>query len=161
MCVCSVAKLCLTLCDPMDCSPPGSSVHGIFHARILEWVAISSSRGSCLPMDRAHVSCTGKQILYHWATWEAQWLLRPGLRCDTTCCLWIPWVKANHQPSQIQGVGKLIQPLDGMTCKVKLQRDVSRGKWTIHTISPKLTITFQYVFLSWQRFAFLMKVWKC
>ena len=44
--VCSVAQLYLTLCDLMDCSPPGSSVHGIFQARILEWVAISSSRGS-------------------------------------------------------------------------------------------------------------------
>ena len=40
------AQPCLTLCDPMDCSPPSSSVHGIFQARILEWVAISSSRGS-------------------------------------------------------------------------------------------------------------------
>ena len=38
-----VAQLCLTLCNPMDCSPPGSSVHGIFQARILEWVAISFS----------------------------------------------------------------------------------------------------------------------
>ena len=43
-CVC--VQSCLTLCDPMDCSPPGSSVHGIFQARILELVAISSSRGS-------------------------------------------------------------------------------------------------------------------
>ena len=41
---CSVAKSCLTLCDPMDCNLQGSSVHGIFQARILEWVAISSSR---------------------------------------------------------------------------------------------------------------------
>ena len=40
------AKSCLTLCDPMDCSSPGSSVHGSFQARILEWVAISYSRGS-------------------------------------------------------------------------------------------------------------------
>ena len=40
MCVCEVAQSCLTLCDPMDCSPPGSSVHGILQARILEWVAI-------------------------------------------------------------------------------------------------------------------------
>ena len=39
-----VAQLCLTLCDPMDCSPPGSSVHGLFQARILEWVAVSFSR---------------------------------------------------------------------------------------------------------------------
>ena len=46
-CVCVlVAQSCLTLCDPMDCSPPGSSVHGIFQARILEWVPISFSRGS-------------------------------------------------------------------------------------------------------------------
>ena len=42
----SVAQLCPTLCDPLDCSPPGSSVHGIIQARMLEWVAIFSSRGS-------------------------------------------------------------------------------------------------------------------
>ena len=45
-------KSCLTLCNPMDCSPPGSSVHGIFQARILEWGAIFSSRGSSRPRDR-------------------------------------------------------------------------------------------------------------
>ena len=45
-CSCLVAKSCPTLCDPTDCSPPGSSVHGILQARMLEWVAISSSRGS-------------------------------------------------------------------------------------------------------------------
>ena len=46
-----VAQLCLTLCDPMDCNPPGSSVHGIFQARVLEWIAISFSRGSSQPRD--------------------------------------------------------------------------------------------------------------
>ena len=46
-----VAQLCPTLCDPMDCSPPGSSVHGMFHARVLEWGAISFSRGSFQPRD--------------------------------------------------------------------------------------------------------------
>ena len=62
------------LCGPMDFSSPGSSVHGILQARILEWVAISNSRGSSPPRDRTHPSCifcTGRQILYHWATWEA------------------------------------------------------------------------------------------
>ena len=49
-------QLCLTLCDSMDCSPPGSSVHGILQARILEWVAISSSRGSSQPRDQTCVS---------------------------------------------------------------------------------------------------------
>ena len=48
-----VAQLCPTLCDPMDCSPPGSSIHGIFQARVLEWVAISFSRGSSQPRGPA------------------------------------------------------------------------------------------------------------
>ena len=67
-CVCSDAQSCLTLCDPMDCSPPGSSVHGTLQARILEWVVISSSRGSSQPRDQTYVSyisCIGRQILYH------------------------------------------------------------------------------------------------
>ena len=59
-----VTKLYLTLFNPMDCSLPGSSVHGISQARILEWVAISSSRGSSQPKDQTHVSCFGRQILY-------------------------------------------------------------------------------------------------
>ena len=58
-------------CDPMDCRPPGSSVHGISQARILEWVTISSSRGSSWPRHGTQVSCIGRQILYHWATREA------------------------------------------------------------------------------------------
>ena len=52
-----VSQSCLTLCDPVDCSLLGSSVHGIFQARVLEWVAISFSRGSSQPRDRTQVSC--------------------------------------------------------------------------------------------------------
>ena len=55
--MCSVAQLCLTLCGPMDCSLPGSSAHGIFQARILEWVAVSFSRGSSQTRDQTQVSC--------------------------------------------------------------------------------------------------------
>ena len=51
-----VAQLCPTLCDPVDCSLPGSSLHGILQARILEWVAISFSRGSSQPRDGTRVS---------------------------------------------------------------------------------------------------------
>ena len=50
-----VAQSCLTLCKPMDCSPPGSSVHGILQASILEWVAMSFSRGSSKPRDRTWI----------------------------------------------------------------------------------------------------------
>ena len=64
----------LTLCNPMDCSPPCSSVHGIIPARILEWAAIFSSRESSQTRDRTSmscVSCIGRQILYRCTTWEA------------------------------------------------------------------------------------------
>ena len=50
-------QLCPTLCSPLDCNPPGSSVHGILQARILKWVAISYSMGSSWPRDRTQVSC--------------------------------------------------------------------------------------------------------
>ena len=61
-------QLCLTLCCPVDSSPPGSSVHGILQARILEWVDMPSSKGSSRPRDLTWVSyvfCIGRQILYH------------------------------------------------------------------------------------------------
>ena len=73
--VCSVAQMCPPLCDLIDCSPPGSSVHGITQASVLEWVAISFSRESSVPRDQTqvfYVSFTGRWILYHWATGEAQ-----------------------------------------------------------------------------------------
>ena len=63
--------LCLTLCDPMDCSPPGSSVHGIFQAGILEWVATPLSRGSSRPRDWPQVSCIAGPFFTIWATKEA------------------------------------------------------------------------------------------
>ena len=68
----SRVRLCLFR-NPMDCSPPGSSVLGIFQARILEWVAISYSRGSSQPRNPTLVSCLRGHILYHWATRETHW----------------------------------------------------------------------------------------
>ena len=67
-----VAHSCPALCNPMDCSPPGSSVHGILQARILRWVAISFSRGSSQPRDRTQVSCIAGRYFTIWATMEAQ-----------------------------------------------------------------------------------------
>ena len=64
----SATQLCLTLCHRVDYSPPGSSVHGILQARILEWVAISSSRGSSQPEDQTQVSCIAGKLFTIWAT---------------------------------------------------------------------------------------------
>ena len=72
-----VAKWCLTLCNPMDSGPPGSSVRGILQTRIPKCVAISFSRGSSWPRGRTHISCFGKWILYHWATQYALANLSP------------------------------------------------------------------------------------
>jgi len=74
MYMCSVAQSCPNLCNPMDCNLLGSSVHGLVQSRILQCVAIYSSRGSSWPRDQTHSSCVswvGKQILYHWTTREA------------------------------------------------------------------------------------------
>ena len=67
-------QLCPVLCDTMDYSPPGASVHGILQARILEWVAMPSSRGSSQPRDQtciSYISCISRWVLTTVATWEA------------------------------------------------------------------------------------------
>ena len=66
-----VAQSCLTLCNPMGCSLPGFSVHGIFQAIVLEWIAISFSRGSSRPRDRTWVSHITGRLFTIWATKEA------------------------------------------------------------------------------------------
>ena len=70
--VLSVTQLCPTLFEPMDCSPPSSSVHWILQARILEWLTIPFSRGSSWPRDRTQVSCTAGRFFTIWATREAR-----------------------------------------------------------------------------------------
>ena len=79
---------CPTLCDPMDCSPPGSSVRGIVQVRILEWVAMPSSRGFFQPRDQtciSYISCLGRRVLYHLHHLGScqkhsfpDWVLNPG-----------------------------------------------------------------------------------
>ena len=86
----SVTQSCPTLCDPMDCNLPGFSVPGISQARMLEQVVISSSRGSSPPRDLTHISCIGRQILYHYATWEAP------------CLYYFSWSPVGQSQSQDQ-----------------------------------------------------------
>ena len=84
LCACSGIQSCPILLWPPGL-PPGSSIHGDIPARILKWVAIFSSSGSSRPRDQTHVSCIGRQILYHWATWEVLTSLH--------CALTLPSVK--------------------------------------------------------------------
>ena len=97
-----VAQSCLTLCDPMDCSLPDSSIHGIFKATVLEWVAISFSRGSSWPRDRTQVSRIVGRCFTIWATSKVR--LWKGLRLQTiwglTVTMWVSTSGLNLKPAQ-------------------------------------------------------------
>ena len=95
VCVCVlVPPLCLTLCDTKDYSQPGSSVHGFLHARILEWLPISFSRGSSQPKDQTLISCIAGWFFTIWATREDPWETRAA---HIECYLWYKRNILNHK----------------------------------------------------------------
>ena len=105
--LCLVAQLCPILCDSMDCSLPCSSVHGIFQARILEWVAISFSSGSFQPRDRTQVSHIAGRLLTIWATREIMTNLDSTLKSkDITLPTKVHLVKAMILPVVMYGCEK-------------------------------------------------------
>ena len=71
-CACLVSQLSPTLCNPKDCSPPGSPVHGDSQARILQWISVPSSRGSSQPRDQTQASHIAGRFFTIWVIWEAQ-----------------------------------------------------------------------------------------
>ena len=105
---CLVKKLCPSLCEPMDGSPPGFSVHEIFQARVLEWVAISYSKGSSGPRGQTRVSCIsciGRRILYSCTTWEAllEYYIPEGITIPTSRSKWerSGLVSVKHTPRSV------------------------------------------------------------
>ena len=84
----SVAQLCPTLCNPVDCSPPGSSVHETLQARLLEWIAISFCRRSFQPRDQTQVSHIGGRFSTIWATGFPTFLIS----CLPICKQNVQWV---------------------------------------------------------------------
>ena len=111
-----VARSCPTLCDPVDGSLPGSAVHGIFQARILEWAAISFSRGSSQPRDRTRGSCIADRCFTVWATREAsktpvQFLgwedsLRKGMAIHSSILAWRHPMDRGAWQAAVHGVTK-------------------------------------------------------
>ena len=98
---CARTQSCLTLCDPTDCSPPGSSLYGMSQARTLEWVANSYTKRSSQPRDQTQVSCIsciGRWILYHWChLWSPRGkhrYLRKGKspQPEWICPTWEYWI---------------------------------------------------------------------
>ena len=88
VCICVlVAQSCLSLCDLLDCSWPGSSVPGIFQARILDWVAIPFSRRSSQPRDETQVSCIAGRFFTIWAIREAPYMFTRSESESRSVCL--------------------------------------------------------------------------
>ena len=112
--MCVHAQSCPTLCNPMDCGPPGSSVHGIFQGGILEWVGISYSRGSSPPRER---TCIGRQILYLESPFPI--ILSLYWICYNTFMFWLYWPPGMWDPSSLAG--------DWTPCI---------GRWSLNTTGP-------------------------
>ena len=134
-CCCLVTKLCPTLCNSMDWSPPGSSGNGIIPARLLEWVAISFSRGSSWPRYWTCVSCIGRLILYQWATWEASQVVlvikNPSANAGDT-----------KHPASIPGSGRSPGAGHGNPLQYScLENSMDRGAWwaTVHWVAKNQT----------------------
>ena len=125
------AQFCPTLCDPRDCSPPCPSIHGILQTRILEWVAISFSRGYSQPKDRMSISC----ISCHWQA-DSLLLHKLGslINAESAC--------HTGDPGLIPGLGK--SPRDGKGYPLQyscLENSMERGAWwaTVHVVAESRT----------------------
>ena len=128
--MCSVTQSCPSLCDPMGCSPPGSSVQGIFQARILKWVAISFSKGSSQPRDWTHISFVGRQILY-WATWEAPY--------------WnMSLANLNVRPENFYGLKSCFKTPFAFISRVTLEPDHSSVRWGLQQWLKLFCQVFEY-----------------
>ena len=145
--MCSVVQLYPAPCDPMDCSSPGSSVHGIFQARILEWVAIPFSRRSSWPRDQTQVSgisCLGRRIPYHWVIWEANDIhdkpknIWAPTACQTPPRVGFPGGSVSKEsaynagdPGLIPGSGRSPGGRDGNLLQYSCQENhMDRGAWS-------------------------------
>ena len=113
-----VLQLCPTLCDPMDCSPPGSSVHGIFQARVLEYGAISFSRGSSQPRDQTRVSHTAGRCFTMWITTNCGKFLKRWEYQTTLPASWETYMQVKKQHWMESNMESYIT-----ICKIDSQRE--------------------------------------
>ena len=151
----------------MDCSLPGSSVYGLIPARILEWVAISFSKGSSWPRDRGRVSwgsCIGRWILNHWATRGSLWL--EGAGCQMLAILtrpyskrsWVLWPEerwAQFPPSFISLAIWTLEPLSPFLHWIVVLVGTSQGNAALPRASMSRVLNASTSLLEWR----LCPVW--
>ena len=132
-----VAQSCPTLCNPMDCSLPGSSVHGIFQARVLEWVAISFSRGSSRPRDWTQVSRIVGRHFTIWATREdieiGIYLMKFVSESENCCPSSTGWSKWSSLKLSVHRLCLLPLSLTGLLFSLCLWFSWGKGTWWSHS----------------------------
>ena len=133
----------LTLCNPRDCSLPGSPVHGIFQASILEWVTISAAKGSSPPRDRtcvSYVSCTGKRFFTTSTTWEASssWYQNCSLfySVNSWHSVWLKWMWYNYVCACVGTYMHVVYKLH--VYDKKSENNYWKAEFTLKLVSSKL-----------------------
>ena len=122
-----VAQSCPTLCDPMDCSPPGSSIHGIFQARILKWVVISFSRRSSGPRDWTPVSHIVSQFSLSVVSNSAT-----------------PWIAAHQASLSITNSRSLLKLMPIVCDAIQPSHPLSSPSWMLYHLSHQGSLTMEY-----------------
>ena len=150
---CSVTKSCPTFCDSMDSSPPGSSVHGISQARILEWVAIFSSKRSSQPRDQTRVSCTEGRFFTCWAIGgifpQICSKIEKELNVDTLC-YYVGWLFSSHGTYVIHVFARE-RKTEGL--RVPTWYKIARHQLKVKTDKGSISTTYQKTFFHWEAFA--------
>ena len=141
-----VTQSCPTLCDPVDCSLSGSSIHGIFQARVLEWIAISLSKGSSQPRNWTRVSCIAGRRFTVWIPLKDNWL--PKLKILMVFCgiynIEVKFVaiiaksigEETEYPGQNTGVGSL-SLLQEIFSTQELNPGLLHCRWILYQLSHK------------------------
>ena len=127
-------QFCPTLCNPMNCSPPGSSAHQILPARTLEWIVVPSSRGASQPRDWTRISYVfhvDRQVFYHSTSWEAL-TLHPMPLFHPDCVIPFSPLHALRHPACTDGHSGLLHPCDPKPCSF-LQRSLDTPPF-LHTL---------------------------
>ena len=151
-----VAQPCLTFCDPVNCSVPAFSVHGVLHAGILEWVAFPSPGESSGPRDWTQVSCILSRFFTHWATREAQpgdtnVLLNTILKIPREIiCVFVYWVlNPRIESLVIYALGSEASPLNWLSVAIyrtfwQLKEYESSNRFNCELIYFQLGLLLRY-----------------
>ena len=116
-----VSQSCLILCDPMDCSPPGSSVHGILQAKIVEWVAIPFSRVSSQPRNRTQVSNIAASLFYHLSHQRSPKQICLYMYLSSTQSIWVVFFYAFQNKWQISFLNSSLNSQIASSCNPSKQ----------------------------------------